>query len=65
MFLSFEIFYFKNGRNRVFLPIHRLFFQSENTKCRIFELNWLIRCQTQEKSQKGVGLASYDTLSGW
>jgi hypothetical protein len=46
---SFEIFHFKYGQNCVFLPIHRQFYQSENTKCRIFELNQLIRCQIQEK----------------
>jgi hypothetical protein len=35
-----------------FPTIHRQFFQSENTKCGIFQLNRLIRCQTQERSQK-------------
>jgi hypothetical protein len=33
-------------------PFKGNFFQSENTKCTIFELDRNIGCQTQEKSQK-------------
>jgi hypothetical protein len=55
----------KNGQNRDFYPFTGNFFQTENTKCTIFEQNLLIACQTQEKTQKSVGLASYDTLRGW
>jgi hypothetical protein len=38
-------------------PFTGIFFQGENTKCTIFELNRLIGCQTQEKRQKCSGLA--------
>jgi hypothetical protein len=33
-------------------PFTANFFQTENTKCTIFEQNRLIACQTQEKNQK-------------
>jgi hypothetical protein len=32
-------------------PFTGNFFQTENTKCRIFDQNRLIACQTQEKNQ--------------
>jgi hypothetical protein len=41
-------------------PFTGNFFQTENTKCTIFEQNRLITYQTQEKTKKYVGLASYD-----
>jgi hypothetical protein len=47
-------------------PFTGNFFQTEITKCTIFEQNRLIACQTQEKkNKKYVGLISYDTLKGW
>jgi hypothetical protein len=44
---SFDFFNFRNRQNRDFLTIQgHFFFQTENTKCTIFEQNRLIACQT-------------------
>jgi hypothetical protein len=40
------------------------FFQTENTKCTIFEQNRLI-AKHKKKTKKYVGLTSYDILRGW
>jgi hypothetical protein len=36
----------------IFYPFTANFFQTENTKCIIFEQNRLIACQTQEETKK-------------